>query len=199
MAGKSPAEALEAFIDPIRAAVQCVADADVFGSSADERLRGSLTFTPRGHAPGNMLPVDSPGRRRGDLQIGIYHEYMIVPFADPVKGPYKVQSQYYTYGLYDWEERELIVFHWQPTSAGWTPAPHVHITGARPFPIPGRHVHDSDPPPVDLSNMHIPTARMFIESFLFMLLADDIIVPHHEAWPHVLTRNLEGIQQSRTW
>ena len=73
-------------------------------------------------------------------------------------------------------------------------SPHAHISGARPIPLSARPSGET-PPPLDLSNAHIPTGILQIEEVLLMLIRDLDVQPTTERWEQILLANLDKARQ----
>jgi len=140
--GRTPQQARDAFLVPLRRALSCVAAA---------RL-----FAPRGKEPGDIEalslsedPLRLHSARIGPLQFFIGHQYKLVQDG---RHAWHVSTVRYVYHLADEEGRELIGWHWHPASSAY---PHLHVP-AEPI---GRR-------------MHVPTGRVSLESVIRFLLDD---------------------------
>lgn len=177
MAGRTPHEAVEAFLDPLRRAVSCV-------------TREVMVLSPRGRESGRVhaaaladgLPVPLQGC---GLSLYAVLHYEIVE-ADDERGPWKVATQAYAYSLQSAEGQEVLTYHWQPDGLGpdW---PHLHI---------GTPVLRAGAP-LDRKK-HLPTGRIALEDVISLAIelgAEPLRPDHIE----VLAASRDVFHRWRTW
>lgn len=90
----------------------------------------------------------------------------------------------YQYRLLDHNERELLVYHWQPGSAYLGPDyPHVHVSAEL-----DAQTSAVDRQSIDLDKLHLPTGRVSLASVVRMLIAEFRVAPQHHDWVETLDR-----------
>lgn len=116
MAGRTPAEAVRAFVSPLQEALGCFADGKVTADSFSVEKSGVLTLNKSAHVPlfGGAL-----------VTLNVTLRYQIVQTDDELRGPWKVQTLDYWYDLRR-AGHSVVEYHWHPLS-GET-RPHLHCT-----------------------------------------------------------------------
>lgn len=126
----------------------------------------------------------------------LYHDFVIDDVELARSRRYLARTTSYFYDVQDRNEREIIVFHWHPNIPGGRSFPHVHISGARPIPLAARPSGEA-PPPLDISNAHIPTGVIEIEEVLQVLIRDLGVQPLRADWEPVLAENLRAARETQ--
>ena len=123
MPGRTPGEAREAFLAPLRRALSCITADQLYvaGKSPGEVEALTLSRDP--------LPLHSP--RIGAVQLELGHQFRLVPD----EAGWHVSTTAYRYHLLDEAGGELIGWHWHPGSG--SDRPHIHVRAGR----VDRHVH----------------------------------------------------------
>jgi hypothetical protein len=121
--GRTPTEAREAFLDPLRRALSCVTADQLYiaGKNAGEVEALTLSRDP--------LPLRSP--RIGTVQLVLGQQFRLAQGDDS----WHVSTVAYRYHLLDESGCELIGWHWHPGVG--SDRPHLHVPAG---PI-DRHVH----------------------------------------------------------
>jgi len=179
VAGRSPAEALENFLLPLRQAVGCVTSAQI------DRLGEKPV-------PGRLYPLTISGGQRvkvrrdvGEaLSIRVTQHYRIVK-ASLDRGPWKVQTAAYSYTLETLAAHEIVAYHWHPDAPGPS-FPHLHIGFA------AGTIRD------ELQKAHCPTGRIALEQFL-RLVIEEFGITAKKGWSDVLANAQVAFEQWRTW
>ena len=185
MPGDSPYEAYVAFVEPLKAALSCIAHT-------------KITVSPDGkHAVDRThswtLQRGLGARLRGGFRLDARMKYQIIRDDREGYGPYRVTTKAYDYALCrESDGVELFAQHWHPDST-YT-APHMHL---------GSTLLNPDEP---LSRVaHIPTSRATLEQAIRLSMALGV-EPICDDWddrltlaegPHVLFRSWHGSQP--TW
>lgn len=166
MVGRTPEEAVEAFLDPLREAALCVTTQPLLGSAYKPAATPHVVaFAP----PGYAVPLDTRFGRRS-LRLFVSHRYRINETAPLGRERWRVSTIAYDYSLLDAEGNEILVYHWHPVDAGPV-YPHLHLPGTLPpYPIGDRAF------PVPLGDLHIPTAHVPFAAVI-RLLVDEFGVP----------------------
>ncbi|MBI4579704.1 MAG: hypothetical protein HY718_08385 [Planctomycetes bacterium] len=175
MAGRTSAQAVQAFVDPLQLALSCVTDAVV-------NIGGGYHPADEPHAL--TLGDGSPVRLRGDppLALSVILHYRIVR-ATGQRGLWRVQAIGYLYALEDPDGREVLAYHWHPLGHSAVLHPHLHLgAGARVgFPR--------------LSDAHLPTGWVALEAVLRLAVADLGVEPRRADWDEVLRRTQKALEQ----
>jgi hypothetical protein len=142
MAGRSPAEAVNAYVESLKRAVSCV-------------TRGVLNVGGYHATDDPLLLALGPGRQELTRGFGLtlLQRYVVVE-AEGDRGPWKCSSTAYEYALDDPDGREIIAYHWHPAARSWEAHPHAHLGPGAQIAHPG------------LVKAHLPTNRISAEDFL---------------------------------
>ena len=151
---------------------------------------GSTYYTPdqdqiiRFPSPPVALRAASGGPR--GLLFDVSHVFGIeeVPEQGPFRRRWRVTTRMYQYRLFDRNERELLVYHWQPGDAFLGPDhPHVHVSAA----LSARVTADQTES-IDLGSRHLVTSRISLEGFIRMLIEEFGVAPQRADWRETLNR-----------
>jgi hypothetical protein len=178
LAGRSPAEAVQAFLAPLQQALACLTPTVL-------NVSGGYYVADRPHAL--TLGDGDPVMLSGDhaLSLAVAQNYRLVEFEGP-RGPWKVQTTAYFYELRRSDE-ELLVYHWHPRGASPFTNPHLHIgSGAELGFAP-------------LEGAHVPTGRIALEEILRLAITELGARPRRSDWEEVLERTQAGYEAWRTW
>lgn len=180
MAGRTPREAIDAFLEPFKAIVGCVTD-DGFV------VRG-------GWSPGEQQSAYFQddfailNRRNGQaLKLAVHHRFVVRQADDP-RGPWTTSTVEYIYEVSDERDDPIAAWHWHPASAQPGDAahwPHLHAYGTR----------DT----LTLHRLHLPTGRVAIEAVVRFSIADLDVVPRRADWSAALDRHEATFRQQRSW
>jgi hypothetical protein len=148
LAGKTPEEAREAFIRPLQRALSCVCPAQLVVGWAQPGDVQALTLSE------DPVILQTTGERTQRLELSVQQQYRLVQVEDPERGPWKVSTLAYRYGVNDAQGRKLLGYHWHPLGKSrWKP-PHLHVSEGR------------------LAGLHLPSSRVSLEALLWLLLAE---------------------------
>jgi hypothetical protein len=199
LAGDSPEEVVDAFLKRIRATLSCITTATAYASYATPENPRSLTLYAQGQEePGRIRLLTHNGQ--GELLFRLVHEFTMdhVP-NDVVRGPFKVKSSFYQYRILDYEDNEIIVYDWHPSGASSVTTPHLHVSAARSVVLKQRVGSQLAGQKTYLGNFHLPTARVFLEDVVELLIREFIVDPLRSDWEAILQDNREAIARGRTW
>jgi hypothetical protein len=142
MSGRTPAQARERFLAPLRRCLSCITNAQIIVSAIGKPGEPeALTLS--------QDPVRVRTRHNIVYQLRLRQQFHLV-----LEGrDWRVTTDAYQYRLDDGTGLELASWHWHPSTGN--PHPHLHVTGA---PAGG--------------GTHLPTGRVSIESVLRLLLVD---------------------------
>jgi len=136
-----------------------------------------------------MLGVETPVSLRCSyrepVQIRVTHGYRVVDTRRPGDDRYKVSSTRYYYTV-ERDQSELLSFQWHPKDAGERVYPHIHLRA---------ELHAAG----GLTDVYIPTGRVPLERFLWMLLQDFHVEPNAKDWKKTLYNTLKGFESRSTW
>ena len=176
MAGKSPHEAVENYLRPLRRALSCV-------------TKAGLQITGRHPGPKHSLTLGGgpPVPLRGGLALTVEQRYEVVQ-AEGERGPWKVSTLAYIYALDDAESgHEVIAYHWHPDGRSSEARPHLHL-GA------GAGVTRSA-----LGDAHLPTNRVALEDVVRLAITDLGVEPLRVDWRDVLWESQIDFETWGTW
>ena len=116
------------------------------------------------------------------LALDVGHYYVVVE-AEGEAGPWRCHTVGYTYEIAELSGREVLAFHFHPTS------------GAVPFP----HIHDRQHrEPVDLSHVHIPSGRVSLEAVIRLAITELGVKPRRDDWESVIAESEQAWDRWRT-
>lgn len=176
MPGRTPYEAVDSFLQPLKNALGCVSHAHL-----GAKQKGG--FVPGREYTWN-LNAGSGARLRHGLLLYASMRWQIIDNDRDNTGRYRVTTLGYMYELESDESQQLWALHWHPTGSSPVKQPHLHVPpdAARAMGLPERH--------------HLPTDRWSFEKAIRWCIASgaDPLCPDWDArlWeseaPHVLHR-----------
>jgi len=177
LAGRTPHEALHAFIDPLQRALSCM-------------TRAVLVYRPPwpGHVQAlgvSEEPIQlrhTAGGQAPSLYVEQQYDLVEVPGE---RGPWKVSTLAYRYRIDSAAGDELALWHWHPKDRQ-----------DRPHRYPHPHLHAQVE---QLAGLHLPTGRVSLESILRLLLNEFDVRPRREDWQDVLAACEAAFERWRTW
>jgi hypothetical protein len=176
--GRTPKEAQDAYLGPIRESLSCIVDLSVnhLVTSASSRLASSLQL----HFRNAVAPL------RG-TDLALYFEQTFHPAQDE-SGLFKITTDAYNYRVDRktgrGQKEEVVSYHWHPHTTEDVQFPHLHI-----------HVTDHS----HVNRVHFPTGRMSIERLIQFLVRDYNVTRRRTDWDEVISRNMETFERHRTW
>lgn len=190
MAGETPAEAVQNYVDPLQKAVSCVTKAvlDVSGGYYASDKPHSLAF-------GGGLPQRLSG---SNLYLSIVQLYRVVEDEDLERGLWRATITQYVYTLRrastSWESDKpetLISYQWHPRPGARYNYPHLHLGAASGIGPAGESL---------LSNKsHIPTGRIAVEDVIRFAISQLGVRPLREDWSEVLDETQGRHERYRSW
>lgn len=184
MAGRTPREAVTAFIRPLQQSLSCISDNVLQFERVDSGHTGVVTS--HDGEPVAVRLVDG-----GRLGLAIRHHYTVVEAAGQ-RGPWKVTSVGYLYAIEDAAGRELVAYHWHPVGSSTFAAPHLHLGAPLTGAVRAGNGHG-------LAAAHLPSGRVALESVILLMVAELGVRATRPDWQVVLARNLEKFERWRTW
>jgi hypothetical protein len=182
MAGNTPHEAVQNFLDPLRRSLSCVADAILL-------VGGGYYPSPKPHV---LTLSDSPdptplGRDKRFTIMAVQHYHIIQ--QEGARGPWKVQTAayYYTIGEAGDREREIFAYHWHPARPNPITFPHFHI------------YHGAEVGRDDIRKAHFPTGRVAFEDVLRLMITQFGVEPRRDDWDAIFSQAQSSFEEWRTW
>lgn len=167
MAGKTPAEAVKAFIGPIQDALGLFASGKVTADTYKPDVLGLLVFNG-----GEVVKLANKVGLRVTMQ------YRIAESDDAVRGPWKVRTAGYMYGLRV-DGEKLYDYHWHPISKSHEERPHLHCAA--------------------VGKSHVPTGRVMIEDVLNLAIELGAEPNDRTRWKELDQLNREKFARGATW
>jgi hypothetical protein len=171
--GKSPADALDEYVQPIRKSLQCLTPSKFAHVSPKAGIIQDLIIDEIGGAKLiSALHIN--------YRVSVLHKFVIQPSSRS----YKVRTLAYRYNL-DIETQdgteEIVGYHWHPRGAHQFP--HIHVAGADP----------------SFHKVHLPTCRISLEDFLLCLIEDFGIPARTPNYRTILERNRRKFFEHCKW
>lgn len=175
MAGKSPHQAIKAFVEPISRSVHCFTRANLRPTDYPSIGEGPALLILN-----NAQPVRLDSDR--DIHLSATQWFEVVE-AQGRRRPFKVQTTGYQYDiLVGFEREETFAYHWHPHTN--REEPHLHV--------------EAQTADFSTSKIHVPTGRIAIEHAL--ILAHELgAEPIRGDWEDVVFGSLEKFERWRTW
>jgi len=178
--GRSPREAVDDFLEPLKDTLACIARAK-FTLSRDGRSQ-------RGKTHALILNKDEPVKLKCNpvlmLRVGMHYE--IVPNDREGQERWRISTRAYSYELQSSSGELVWSYHWHPTSR--MRLPHIHL---------GRTQLKEDA--VLSYKAHHPTARVSLESIVRACITEYGVQPLREDWEQVLTLRESQFEAWRRW
>lgn len=184
MAGRTPGDAFERYVERLRESLHCVTPVRL-----TLRERGTLRVdVPYSVALNEMRPVRLQANPPIYLVAG--QVARVRPVDDP-RGPFKVRTDSYFYAIHvagsvNGATAEALAFQWTPDATGVSEVgfPHLHIGAVL---VAGQTALR----PGSLHKAHIPTGRVSVEAVIRLAIREFGAKPLVSNWEEVLDRNEE--------
>jgi len=179
--GRTPREAVDAFVAPLQDIVSCVARAKINLSHDGWGMAGKIhALTVNGDQP-----ITLKCRPALLLKIGMLYE--IIRTEDkPERGTWRVSTRGYMYEMQTASGELVWSYHWHPT--GKVGSPHAHLG------------HTQLAAGAVLSyKAHHPTGRISLESVIRTLLTEYGVAAMRDDWEAILVMRESDFQMYRTW
>ncbi len=178
MPGKTPSQAVDAFLRPLDRAISCVSRIPLHADGRSAGKTHMLTWN-------NDRPVLLKARH-GQIRLELRMGYEIVPAAGE-RGPWKVATRVCTYSVHASDGADLLTYHWHPATVR-EHRPHAHVGSAV-----------LRPDAAITRKTHLPTGRTAIETVLRMCIKEFGVQSLREDWEHVLTTSEDSFKKWQTW
>lgn len=177
MPGRNPAAAARAFLEPLEAALACIARAKI---------------TAREQVPGRTLAWsinDGEGARLSNRRLlKASMRYRLIEDDGEGRGPWRATTEGYIYKLCDTDGSELVQWHWHPDGASHEREPHYHFAG----PL---LAEDG----IFTPRTHVPSPRITFEEVVRKTVEWGRAEPLYEDWLDRLARAEKPHHVHRTW
>lgn len=90
-------------------------------------------------------------------------------------------------------------YDWHPSGASPVTTPHLHVSAARSIVLKQRAGSQLTGQKTYLGNLHLPTARIFLEDLVELLIREFSVDPLSNNWEAILRDNREAIERGRSW
>lgn len=166
MVGRTSAEAVHHFIEPLQRALSCVTDAVIHVSSG---------YFPRAEPHGAELSENPAAlRTRGSNSIHLFVTISYVIEHVDGREPWRVRVTGHNFTLDDSSRREILAYHWHPVGVSAVTMPHLHLG---PGALVGRD---------ELRVAHLPTGAVALADVIRLAITDFGVVPRRADWAAVL-------------
>ena len=180
MPGRTPREAVGAFIDPLKDSLSCIARAKITLSHDGWGSVGTIN----GLTLNNDQPVQLTCQPRLLLRISMLYE--IIRTDDPARGPWRVSTRAYAYELQT-SDRELVwSYHWHPQSRVGNPHAHIGHTQLAEHSVLSHKAH-------------YPTGRVSLESVIRTCITEYGVQPLDPEWDKTLALREGDFEIYRSW
>jgi len=184
MAGNTPFEAYQNFRDRLQEALSCIV-VERLTAPDTSHFETDFDYTVTLHR-------GKPVRLRGPhhLTLVVSHKFQIVE-ADGARGPLKVRTINYFYEIATQSGEEVLTYHWTPETQEGRTYGHLHVGTAciaETSPLPHKRFH----------RLHIPTARVSLESLLHFLIEDLKVPPRKDDWAAILNATEQAFNEFKT-
>lgn len=182
MPGRSPAEAVDAFLGPLKEAVRCIGST---GFALSTGARGDV-----GETHTWALNWGQPIALGDGFQFdaSMYFE-TLDQGASRRSERFRVSTRAYLYSVKGPDGSELISAHWHPTGKSHETRPHWHLGSAA-----------ISPDGVFLERAHIPSPRISFEHMIRWIIESiPGVDPAVEDWDRQLERTESTFEQFKSW
>lgn len=170
---RTPREAVDAFLTPLRQAISCVTNAQLAGGFEPGEIHG-LIFRPT--ESGYIRLSGSPS-----LRFRLLHQYEVTEG----KTGWEVHTRAYTYQLQVADGQEIVIYHYDPRPGSKVKTPHLHVRGLE--------------KPFFLGKVHFPTGRVSLEAVLRCAIEELGVQPQRSDWKAVLEETEGEFQSKKSW
>ena len=179
MPGRTPREAVDAFLAPLQDTLSCVARAKITLSEDGRATIGRI------HAL--TLNRDEALKLKGaPLLLRAQMQYEIIPVTEVGREPWRVTTHAYNYEVQTSSSEAVVAYHWHPASR--VANPHIHLGSTQLAREAVLH-----------HKLHIPTARLSLEGVVRHCIEELGVKPLREDWDEVLAARQADFEAYRGW
>ena len=167
MLGRTPAEAVNQYIQSVQSVVSCVSDAVV-------GVRGGYYVSDVPHilSTNERRPIRLGGTSRFWLS---FQQYYHVVESEIHSTPWTVAEVGYRYRVLDANHREVLAYHWHPGGQSPITFQHLHIG------------HGALLTREELHTAHLPTGYVSLPDIIRLLIGDLRVTPRRSDWQSILS------------
>ena len=167
MPGRTPAEAVNNYIDSIQLVVSCVSDSVV-------TVRGGYYVSDTSHILD--LNEGNPIRIRGSSRLWLaFRQYYRIIESEIRHAPWTVVVEGYEYNFLDSDQREILAYHWHSMGQSAFISQHLHIG------------HGAMAAREELHTAHLPTGYVSLADIIRLLVRDFRATPRRRDWESILS------------
>jgi hypothetical protein len=174
--GKTPHEAVNAYVGPLQRNVSLISKGVLIPSNRDR-----LDFTSVLH-----LPDPVPLNGCPDLFLAFSQQYKII--KDEANGPFRVTTLHYKYAIETDSAEEIIGYHWHPDGPSPIKYAHLHLG-------PGAQIGRAQ---LD-GKAHFPTGRVPFEDLVKLSIDVFGVKPDRTAWESVMEKTKGLFMRHKSW
>ena len=166
MPGRTPAEAVNEYLQSAQLAISCVTDAVA-------TVDGGYYVSHTSHTL--SLNQGRPVRIGGTSGVWlVFRQYYRIVRSEVPPALWTVAEEGYRYRILDADHREILAYHWHPTGLSSYAAQHLHIG------------HGAMIRREELHRAHLPTGHVSVTDILRLLIRDFSASPRRRDWRAVL-------------
>jgi hypothetical protein len=196
LAGASPEEAVDDFVDRARSTFECFLFGTAFGSGNAVGVEHSLTLYAPGQREPNIARLTTHDGD-GEIVFQFAHIYAVVRLPDETQhGQYEVSTSFYQYRILDIDEGEIVIYDWAPAGVSTVRTPHMHIPAAGSVVLPQRAGSPRATRKTYLDDVHFPTGFIFLEDVALLLIREFRVDARRDDWEDVLAWNQKAAVQA---
>jgi hypothetical protein len=164
VAARTPREALEALVSPLRDVVGCITSIGLRTDGINpDRAPHTIDFLGQ-----DVIRLERRGIRPPILFL-VSQGYALDREAD---GRWSARTTRWVYQVKNSDQRELFAYHWHPVGRSHVTAPHLHISGRT--------------EPAELGDVHFPTGPVTLADVVRLLIRDFQVRPRRADWSRIL-------------
>jgi hypothetical protein len=189
LAGRTPNEAVDAFLARLQRTLSCVVRGVAVASGSAPGVHHSITLYLEGRRGGDPARLSTHGRN-GEIffQVVLLFEVVAAPDASP-RERYSVRTTFYHFDILDRDGNEVVVSHWEPEGISPVRTPHLHVPAAAPIQLPQRPGSAVASRRTYLNRLHLATGPVTIEDVVEVLIREFDVDPLRSDWETVLAAN----------
>ncbi len=167
MPGRTPAEAVNNYMESAQHAISCISDAVV-------NVGGGYYPADRPHTL--RLNEDRPVRLGGPSRIWLYfHQYYRIVQLEISGNLWTVTEVGYEYQILDSNHREILAYHWHPMGQSSFISQHLHVG------------HGAMASREEIETAHLPTGYVSLPDIIRLLIRDFRATPKRGDWESILS------------
>jgi hypothetical protein len=195
LAGATPEEVVDAFVDRIRTTLDCITAGTAFGSGIVVGFDHSVTLYSPGQAEPNIIRLATHGGV-GELLFRFAHLYNVVQIPGAMsRARFDVRTSFYQYRILDVAEKEIVVYDWAPVGRSPVRTPHLHIPAAGSIVLAQRAGSRPTARKTYLGDLHFPTGHILLEDIVELLIREFGVGSRRADWEEVLRSNREAVSR----